>query len=234
MVTAPQSRLDLRTLSKYLLVGALIIIAAGVAREVFIACTGAAPTSPRLRRIALDTENSLPAWYSSILLFFNAAALGMIATVAKTKNDTDAIYWIVLAWVFLFLSADEVASLHERLSDPVLNALDASGVFFFAWVIPYGAVLFVLTLSYARFLLRLPRRSLILFGVAGVIYLGGAIGMDMVGGAIADKNGADNTPYVVAMIIEETLEIAGMNVFFVALRRHLEDNYDLRAISVAQ
>ena len=228
------SRLDLKALNKYLLIGALIIIAAGVAREVLIALTDAASSSPRLRRISLDTENSLPAWFSSILLFFNAAALTLIAICAKAKNERDTIYWVVLAWAFLFLSADEVASLHERTTEPFRYALDASGAFFFAWVIPYGIGVLALGLLYARFLLRLPRITLVWFCVAGLMYLGGAMGMDMLGGVYAQEHGADHVGYVVSMVIEETFEIVGLSVFFIALRRHLAINYGLHAISVTR
>ncbi len=234
MVTTPEPRLELKTLGKYLLIGGLLVIAAGVGREVFIALTGGDPTSPRLRRIGLDKENSLPAWYSSILLFFNAGALCLIAIVARTRKDADAFYWAVLAWVFLFLSADEVASLHERLSEPVFYALDPSNVFFFAWVIPYSIAVIALALFLSRFLLRLPWRSLVLFGASGTLYLGGAIGLDMVGGAVAAETGAHADLYVISMVAEETLEITGLGLFFFALRRHLADNYDLHAISIAR
>lgn len=229
-----QSRLDLKALNKFLLIGALIIIVAGVSREIFIALTDAASSSPRLKRISLDTENSLPAWFSSILLFFNAAALTLVALCARAKNDRDAIYWIILAWAFLFLSADEVASLHERTTEPFRYALNTSGLFFFAWVVPYGIGVLALALFYARFLLRLPRVTLVWFCAAGLMYLGGAIGMDMLGGVYAEKHGADHAVYVVSMIIEESLEIAGLSVFFIALRRHLAVNYDLHAISVTR
>lgn len=234
MDSVRKSRLDLKVLNKYLLLGALIVIAAGVAREVFIALTDAASSSPRLRRISLDTENSLPTWFSSILIFFNAAALALIAICAKAKNERDTIYWIVLAWVFLFLSADEVASLHERTSEPFRDALDASGAFFFAWVIPYGVGVLALALLYARFLLRLPRVTLVSFCAAGLIYLGGAIGMDMLGGVIAENHDADHGVYVVSMVIEETFEITGLSLFFFALRRHLAVNYGLHALSVTR
>ena len=234
MDTAPKSRFDLKTLNKYLLFGALIIIAAGVAREIFIALTDTASSSPRLRRISLDTENSLPAWFSSILLFSNAAALALIALCAKAKKERDAIYWTILAWVFLFLSADEVASLHERTTEPFRHAFDASGFLFFAWVIPYGLAVLALMVFYARFLFRLPRQTLALFCLAGLTYLGGAIGMDMIGGVYAEQHSADHAVYVVSMVVEEILEIVGLSIFFIALRRHLAINYEMHTISVTR
>ena len=231
MEPAPKIRLVLKTLSQYLLIGAFIVIAAGVVREAYIAYIDAGHSSTRLQRINLDAENSLPAWFSSMLLFINAAALGLIAFAAKSKKDPDAIYWVVLAWIFLFLSIDEVASLHERTMEPIRNALGVSGVFFFAWVIPFGAALLVMAMFYARFLFRLPLRSLLLFVAAGSCYVGGAIGMEMIGGAFVAEKGYDNTPYVIAMMTEESLEIVGLSLFFIALRRHLEESYELRVIS---
>lgn len=234
MGSAPQLQLILKTLSQYILIGGVLIIVAGIARELYIGHIEAGHSSTRLQRINLDAENSLPAWFSSMLLLVNAAVLGLIAFAAKSKKDPQAIYWIVLAWVFVFLSADEVASLHERTMGPLRDMLGTSGVFFFAWIIPFGAALLVMAMFYARFLLRLPLRSLVLFITAGSLYVGGAIGMEMVGGAFVAEHGYDNTPYVIAMTIEETLEIVGLSVFFIALRRHLEESYDLNAFPVAR
>ncbi len=231
MESAPKIRLVLRAVGQYLLIGALIVIAAGVAREAYVAYTEAGHSSTQLQRINLDAENSIPAWFSSMLLFINAAVLGLIAFAAKSKKDPDAIYWIVLAWIFVFLSVDEAASLHERTMEPIRNALGVSGIFFFAWIIPVGAALFVMAIFYARFLLRLPLRSLLLFITAGSFYVGGAIGMEMVGGAFVAEDGYDNTPYVIAMMIEETFEIVGLMLFFIALRPHLEESFDLRVTS---
>ena len=89
---------------------------------------------------------------------------------------------MALGWSAFYASLDEALSFHEGLSIPVRDALDVSGVLYFAWVIPYGIAVLILGAACLRFVLRLDRATRNLFIVAGALYVGGAVGFELIGG----------------------------------------------------
>ncbi|VAW21228.1 hypothetical protein MNBD_BACTEROID01-1645, partial [hydrothermal vent metagenome] len=103
-----------------------------------------------------DTEYNIPTLFSFLELIFSTALLFIIAKKHR-EVGTGYIYWFVLMVIFLFLSFDEILSIHERLIAPVSELLNTSGMLAFAWVIPYGVLLLVFVVAYSRFLIKLPR-----------------------------------------------------------------------------
>jgi hypothetical protein len=130
---------------------------------------------------------------------------------------------MALAAIFVFLAFDEAWSIHERLILPTRRALGTSGVFTFAWIIPYGIATLVILTPYVGFLRRLPRRTALELAAAGVTYLAGVIGIEMLGGRHADLYGERNAGYAVIVMLEETLELVGLVIFIHALLIHLRD-----------
>ena len=63
------------------------------------------------------------------------------------------------------------------------------GIFNFAWVIPGNALVLVLALFFLQFWLRLPTKTRLTFFVAGVTYIGGCIGFELIGGNYAELHG---------------------------------------------
>jgi hypothetical protein len=128
------------------------------------------------------------------------------------------------------MAIDEAASIHELLTWPMRSLLgllgqQASGIFFFTWVIPGIAVAMVFGLSYLKFLLHLPAKTRWRFVVAATLYLGGAIGMELIGGRYADLHGMENLAYSMTATVEESLEMAGVIVFIYTLLNYIADNY---------
>lgn len=62
--------------------------------------------------------------------------------------------------------------------------LGTGGVFYFAWVIPGAAFVCLFALAYLGFLLAMPRPIAMTMVLAGIIYVSGAIGAEMVGSII--------------------------------------------------
>jgi|TARA_B100002003_G_C14006927_1_gene485934 hypothetical protein len=77
----------------------------------------------------LATEQSIPTFYSSAALLFCSLLLAIV-TFAKKKNGEQYIYWLGLAIIFLFLSADESIGIHEQLNSKVRATLNTSGFFY--------------------------------------------------------------------------------------------------------
>ena len=190
----------------------------GVVRELFIAHFGTQTPLQDLRQIALDVEHSAAAYYSALLLLACAAMLFAISRLVRRDGGSDVPRWTLLAVVFTVMSVDEAVSFHEVLITPLRETFGLSGMFYFAWVIPGAILVALLGLYYLPFLFRLPRRSALLFVLAGIIYVGGALGMELVAGFLAEAYGSlTATPYLAVAVIEEGMEIAGLTIFFLAL-----------------
>ena len=63
------------------------------------------------------------------------------------------------------------------------------GPLFYSWVIPGAALVALLGIALLRFLRSLPRTTRRRLWAAGVLFLSGAIGLEMVGGAYAAVHG---------------------------------------------
>lgn len=85
----------------------------------------------------------------------------------------------------------------------------------------FSLLVLLLAVTYWRFLLHLPFRSRMLFLTSAVVYVGGALGMEMVGGWYAQNYGSGNLSYVAIATLEETLEMLGVVIFIYALLRYL-------------
>lgn len=73
-----------------------------------------------------DTEKNIPTFYSTIALFFVSVLL-LFITLAHKKLKSFYLHWLGLAIIFLFLSVDEFAEIHERIFTPVSKLLFTSG-----------------------------------------------------------------------------------------------------------
>ncbi len=174
---------------------------------------------------SLGSDGNIPTFYSTCAILLCAALLALIGTADLREKKVPAAYWFGLAAIFAFLAVDEMLMLHERLIEPVRTALDTSGAFYYAWVIPYGVALVVFLLVYLRFLMLLPKKTAALFVIAGALFVAGAIGLEMFGGMQAEAHGKDNVAYVALQTVEEILEMVGIALFLFALADYADQRY---------
>ncbi|MEM9003172.1 MAG: hypothetical protein AAGE59_06545 [Cyanobacteria bacterium P01_F01_bin.86] len=172
----------------------------------------------------LDNEVNLPAWYSSCALFLCALLLGLIAAAPTRNGHEKSRYgWLGLSLIFFFLSLDEAISIHEGLIPGLLSRLD--NLPFMAnydWTIFGGLFVVVVAAGYFRFWLRLPSATRLLFAVAMVVFVAGAIGFEKVSHFYEAKYQTENTiAYVVTCGIEEFLEMIGVALFTYGLLAHI-------------
>ena len=161
----------------------------------------------------LSYEGNIPTWYSSLLLFACACLLLLIGQLTSQDGQPYRWHWRLLGLIFLYISIDEAVMIHESLNTPVRTALGVGGVFYFAWVVPFAAVLAGLPLVYLKFLLSLPPRFRILFVIAGAVYVGGALGTELPISAWYEAYGGDNLVYGLLNLAQEGLEILGASLF---------------------
>ena len=147
--------------------------------------------------IDFDYEANLPSFYSSTAIIFCAVLLWAISLDKRRTQAPYRYHWIGLAIIFTFLGIDEAIALHEDIGDIVEEQewVNAKGFLFFAWVVPYGILLVVFALSYLKFVFALPRQTMILFVSAGIIFITGAVGIEIFSAREADLNGTDTVTY---------------------------------------
>lgn len=177
--------------------------------------------SSRLGMFDLDQEGNVPTFYASASLLFCGALLGVIAAAKRKQPSRDFVYWLFLSAIFVFLSVDESASLHERLITPIRDSLSTTGIFYYAWVIPYGCFVILMVAIYSRFVFGLPAKIRFLFLLSGAIFVGGAIGGEFIGGYWYESYGVDNLTYALITMFEESFEMVGIVMFIYGLLCYL-------------
>ena len=174
----------------------------------------------------VNGERNIPAWFSSSLLMLSAALLAVITAVKKSSADRYTSYWLGLSLIFLYLSMDEAISLHERTIKPLRTGLQATGFLYSTWVLLGAAFVSIFLLIYLKFIGHLPRRTRLLFVLAGVMYVGGAVGIELIHGYYLESYGKDMI-YALIATVEELLEMVGVVVFIYALFSYLEGMIEL-------
>ena len=212
-----------QTLRLVLLVAAGVLTARGVGTEVAYYTGGEERLGPLVAFVSLSYERNLPTWYASGLLLCCALALGLIARVASLSREAGRRHWTALACAFAYLSLDEAVGLHEHLG----GLLELDGVLFFSWVVPAAVLVTLGGLAFLPFLARLPPRRRWQFVVAGALYVGGALLMELPLGWWTERHGNDNLVYALIDHVEEALELVGVSLFLGALMEELGERVSL-------
>jgi hypothetical protein len=176
-------------------------------------------------------DANVPTWYSSFTLLLCSLLLAVIGAAKKRRSDRFALHWTVLSVIFLLMSIDEVATIHEASGEALGSifrslGFSLSGLLYANWVIPGILFVFVVALAYLRFFFDLPRKMRLWFLVAGALFVVGALGMEMLSSRLSSFYGWENLqslPTNVKILIavqtaaEELLEMSGVVVFIYAL-----------------
>ncbi|MBL3657625.1 hypothetical protein [Fulvivirga sediminis] len=172
-----------------------------------------------IRLIDFDTEQNIPSYFSSLLLLSVSVLLIYIARSKKASSYYKQ--WFGLGLIFAFLAIDEAVSIHEILIGPMRYFFNLDGMFYYAWVIPYGIIFLLIGIYYIKFLFSLPKSYTKKFIVSAAIFLLGALGMEMVGSSYVSSNGGKDLTYGLLCTVEETLEMVGMSYFIYTLLSYM-------------
>jgi len=168
-----------------------------------------------------DIEGNIPTLYSAVAVLFCSALLALITVTNWHKPDGKRAHWLALTILFFLLAIDEGTAIHEEIGTFLERYMDATGAFYFLWVVPYGIATLVLGLAYLKFVWELPEDTRVRFVMAGVIFLTGALGVEMLGAWEAGLHGTTTVTYCVLYSLEEMLEMLGIILFIYALLLHL-------------
>jgi hypothetical protein len=129
--------------------------------------------------------------------------------------------WSGLAVVFACLSLDEFCQIHELATAPVHRLLPAGGAFAFAWIIPGIAFVAIIGAIYWRFVFALPARIRWLAITSAAMFVGGAIGCEMIGSYIFSHAQGPSLLFDMEVVVEEVLEMTGVAVWIYTLLCYL-------------
>ena len=165
-------------------------------------------------------DQSLPSWFSAVQL----AALGGAFLLAASANQADSglptALLVVMAALGLFLSADEGAGIHERITTAMSDA-DLDWLLFEGghggWVAVYavlGVLAAVVAFRWLRLLWSTVRREAVLGAIGLAVYLTGAVVVEVLG--YETESGATGALDVARIAVEELMEMAGASLLLYA------------------
>jgi len=184
--------------------------------------------SPLVDMFSLTEEKNFPTWWSSFLLATCSIVLGMIAATKARSGGEFKRHWIALSAIFCYLSIDEFVEIHEWLTAlPGLSNLH--GAFYYSWVIPATVLVVIFAVSYLKFLFHLPKPTRVKVAWAGVLFVGGALGAELILGVWTEGHEETNFAWAMIGMVEEVMEIMGSSLFLYALLEYLgRSSPDLR------
>ena len=209
------SRISIRRVTLTLSAVSALFVVLGIVTQIL--SPGPSEQYTWIHMFDLDGEATLPAWFQTGMLLVCGALLWLIGS-SREAGDRFAGYWRFLTWVFVYLAADENATVHETLGFWISRHFGHSmGVY--AWLIPGVAFVIFMAFASLRFLRQLPsstRRAMVL---AAAVYVTGAAGMDMIEAPLDELWGS--LPFSMLVVVEETLEMAGLVIFIHALLSYI-------------
>lgn len=173
--------------------------------------------------VDFDYEANLPSLYSALAILFCASQLWIIGLQQNRLCTPFKNHWFGLAAIFMFLGIDEAVGFHEEVGDFIetFELFEAKGKLYFAWVVPYGFLLLLFAVSYIKFVLYLPKVIKTKFIIAGLMYIGGAVGIEIISAAEADLNGTDTIKYSILYTLEELCEMFAILLFCDTLLKYI-------------
>jgi len=169
----------------------------------------------------LDREFNVPALFSASMLLFCGALAGLIArreTVQRLRKG-----WWVLAVGLVYMAADETFSIHEKFSKPVNAWVDRSpfagnDFLYHGWLLPYLVFALIAMVAMWHLLKALPWSNRRWFFLAGGVFLAGAMGVELIAGLVlSDSSHEGNVVYAGLVMLEESLEMVGVQILIHAL-----------------
>ena len=181
-----------------------------------------------LDSLNMDRELNLPTLFSSSLLLISALLMQRLGHNSNPDAGDD---WSLLSKIFIFLALDEALQIHEILIIPGLRH-QVHPALASTWVVPYAALALIMLWKFRSFLGSIPRATATGLLRSGAVYVGGAIGMEMIGSfAVRSSLIRLHSPWYGAITgLEETLELVGIILLIDALMRALlvqQDSVDI-------
>lgn len=178
------------------------------------------------KKLYVDYEQNLPSYFNSILLLLASMLTGFIYLLDRNAG-LSKFKWQFLSIIFLFLSLDESASIHEFFVTflPKYMGIGGSGIVTYAWVIPYGIAAGLLGVYFLPSLRYLPGKVAKGMFFSGAVYVLGAVGFEMLGSLVIPPGGSGSLAYAAIVTCEESLEMLGVIIFIDYLLLYVQQEF---------
>ena len=216
-VAAPRLRVNGRAVFKALVSVALLFFAITLFERIWE--QGHGGLGGIGARFDTAEEANLPTWFSAFLLLAGGVLCALIGWVRRAAGQAWAGRWMVLGAAFVYLSADEAGQIHEYTVRPLKRAIERGlGVGGTpARIIAVAVVVSVLAgfaAAYWPWLRAQPRTARRLILGAGVLYVMGALGLEVVSRFYEVAGGSRSSLFDgVLSATEELLEMTGAALF---------------------
>lgn len=220
--------IDLNTFYIVQLTIVTLIVILGLSSYIFSYMTGHNSLLGFLRLLDVGSEQSIPTYFSLLNIFLSSILIFIIYWYEKVNNHKGFKYWLFLSILFLLLSIDEGASIHEIFGKVHIYLIEhglAPALLGTANWLPFG-VLFVLIVGIILlpFFKLLSRDTLYYFLFSGSVFIIGAIGFEFAGTVMVATGFVDSKTdliYLIRRIFEEGFEMYGIAIFNYALYREI-------------
>ena len=210
-----------RTITVFLLVITFILV---IAHVIAVSLEINLPEESKIRRVIVQyfyfgSEANFPTYFSALLLLVSSILSFYIYKIDSLRNDIKNLkYWRSISLILLFLSMDEAVQIHEQMMS-VMHYLipNLPDILASAWVIPYALIFLFIAFFFSKFILSLPYKTRNLIILAGLTFVTGAIALEVFESYLYNEYGAKHFTFLIAVTLEELLEMAGIVLFIYAL-----------------
>ncbi|MGG6238278.1 hypothetical protein ACQ4N7_06520 [Nodosilinea sp. AN01ver1] len=171
---------------------------------------------------SMSQESNLPTYISALNLLFAGALCGIISAYEFSQRGRVNYHWLGLAAGLVLMSVDEAAKIHEGIVGVFMEMAigRGEGVFYYVWYLAYIPIVIIVGFLYFPFLRRLPLRYSFRFSLAALVFLGGAIGLEMIESVLTQAE--INT--AISVLFEETFEMLSIVILIHTLLLYLSEN----------
>ncbi len=176
----------------------------------------------------IDAERTLPAVYSSLQLLAAAALIGLVAVAQGSIARGAPRRFCALAMLFVLLAADEAFAFHEAMGRAMHRQLQLEGPLrgCWTWVLAGTPIVLVTGACFLPLLWKLHTSTRRWIVLAAALFIGGALGLEAVGGMVQTLRGG--LAYHMVVAVEEWCEMTGISVLLFALMRELSQRPSIR------
>ena len=178
------------------------------------------------QQFSLALDGNIPTYFSSLLLAMAALLLYLIYRNERQSKT----HWLLLSFLFIFLSIDESTQLHEQFGGLVGNKVNTyikepPAFLQWAWMVPYSALTLAVGLYYLKFIWKLPAKTKKLFFLSGFVYVFAALFLEFFESHIQVTYGSGTLANAILYPVEEVLEMLGVVIFIYALLDYIKTHY---------
>lgn len=218
MIISPNIRIHKLTLALIGFVFALVVLSFVLGVIVINQGSNAGLFDRLFKLFNVDFERNVPTWFSSSSLFLVGLSYLVIAQYRWVLQKRFVIHWLFLGLFFLAFSMDEFVQLHEQSIRPLREFLNTDGFLYYPWILPAAILTIVVGLMYINFMRDLLWETKIIFVLAGILYVGGALGLEAIGGnyfdsVIRSQDVQYDLIYLSITHVEELLEMSATMLF---------------------